>query len=88
MSMKNDRKILDQVRDVMRLNHYSIHTERTYCDWIKRYIKFHKMKSRKDLENGEKKIELFLTDLAVNKNVSPSTQNQALNALVFYIKRF
>jgi hypothetical protein len=38
-------KILDQVRDVMRLHHYSIHTERTYLDWIKRFIAFHRMKS-------------------------------------------
>ncbi len=39
-------KLLDQVREVMRLRHYSIRTERTYCDWIRRYVKFHKMQSR------------------------------------------
>ena len=71
----------------MRLRHYSIHTERTYCDWIKKYVLFHKMKSRSDLENGEKKIEAFLTHLAVNRNVAKSTQNQAMNALVFLYKR-
>ncbi|RJP77335.1 MAG: hypothetical protein C4522_15715 [Desulfobacteraceae bacterium] len=49
-------KLLDEVREVMRLDHYSIHTERTYCDWIKQYIHFHKMKSRDDLQNGEAKI--------------------------------
>jgi len=48
---------LDEVRDVMRLHRYSIHTERTYCDWIKKYILFHNMKSREDLADGEKKIE-------------------------------
>ncbi len=67
----------------MRRGHYSIHTERSYCDWIKRYVAFHKMKSRSDLANGEDKIESFLTHLAVERNVAPSTQNQAMNALVF-----
>ena len=51
------RKLLDEVRDVMRLHHYSIHTERTYCDWIKRYIKYHRMRCREELINGEAKIE-------------------------------
>lgn len=71
----------------MRLHHYSIHTERTYCDWIKKYVHFHHMKSREDLEEGEKKIEAFLTYLAVRKNVAPATQNQAMNALVFLYKK-
>ena len=71
----------------MRLHHYSIHTERTYCEWIKRYVHFHKMQSRQDLSNGEKKIESFLTHLAVEENVSPATQNQAMNALVFLYKK-
>jgi len=78
-----DRKLLDEVRNVMRLRHYSIHTERTYCDWIKRYIRYHRMTSRQDLIDGEDKIETFLTHLAVDKAVAPSTQNQAMNALVF-----
>jgi len=81
------RKLLDEVRDVMRLHHYSIHTERTYCDWIKRYIRYHSMISRQDLIEGEAKIEAFLTHLAVDKDVAPSTQNQAMNALVFLYKR-
>jgi integron integrase len=79
--------LLDEVRDYMRLHHYSIHTERTYCDWIKKFVQFHDMKSRNDLSDGEKKIELFLTHLAVQRNVSPSTQNQAMNALVFLYKK-
>jgi len=78
-----DRKLLDEVRNVMRLRHYSIHTERTYCDWIKRYIRYHRMTSRQDLIDGEAKIEAFLTHLAVDKAVASSTQNQAMNALVF-----
>ena len=54
-------KILDQVRSMMRLHHYSIHTERTYIVWIKRYVAFHRMKSCEDLADGERKIEAFLT---------------------------
>ncbi len=87
MSTKKDEMLLDEVRDVMRLKHYSIHTERSYCDWIKRYVTYHKMSSRHDLENGEKKIEQFLTHLAVKTNIAPATQNQAMNALVFLYKK-
>ncbi len=86
MSSEKDRKILGEMSDVMRRRHYSIHTERSYCDWVKRYIFFHKMKSRDDLVNGERKVEEFLTDLAVNGNVAKATQNQAMNALVFFYK--
>src|SRR5687768_4448477 len=77
-------KLLDQVHQVMRLKHYSLSTERTYCDWIRRYIRFHRMKARDELfAEREAKVELFLSHLAVNGNVAASTQNQALNALVF-----
>ena len=85
-TLKKDRKLLDEVRDVMRLHHYSIHTERTYCGWIKRYIQYHSLTSREKLINGEAKIEAFLTHLVVDKALSPSTQNQARNALVFLHK--
>jgi site-specific recombinase XerD len=85
--MGKERKIMDEVRDVMRLRHYSIHTERTYCDWIRRFIHFHNMKSRDDLDDGEKKIETFLSYLAIHGNVAPSTQNQAMNALVFLYRK-
>lgn len=87
MSSRNDKKLLDQVRELMRLKHYSIHTERSYCDWIRRYVLFHKMTSRDDLAGGEKKIEQFLTHLAIEKNIAPATQNQAMNALVFLYKK-
>jgi integron integrase len=79
--------LLDQVRRVMRVRRYSIHSERSYIDWIRRYVKFHKMKSRADLNGGEEKIEAFLTDLAIHGHVAPSTQNQAMNALVFLYKK-
>ena len=55
-SQEQTPKLLDQVRDLMRLHHYSIHTERSYTDWIKRYIHFHHMRSREDLANGESKM--------------------------------
>ena len=82
MSTPQAPKLMDQVRNYMRLHHYSLHTERAYCDWIRRYVSFHHMKSRDDLQDGERKIEEFLTHLAVDGDVSRSTQNQAMNALV------
>jgi hypothetical protein len=70
-------KLMDQVREVLRIKHYAIRTEQPYCDWIKRYVRFHKMRSREDLFPGTDKVELFLSDLAVNEHVAASTQNQA-----------
>src|SRR5450756_1844018 len=87
MSTENKGKLLDEVRRKMRLLHYSIHTERSYCDWIRWFVKFHRMKSRDDLAGGEAKIEAFLTHLAVDQSIAPSTQNQAMNALVFLYKQ-
>ena len=88
MSSPKNKRLLDEVRDIMRLKHYSIHMERSYCDWIKRFVRFHNMTSRQDLENGEQKIEAFLTHLAVKTDIAPATQNQAMNALVFLYKKF
>ena len=68
----------------MWLHQCSIRTERCYCDWIRRYVKFHYMKSRGEFAGGEAKIEAFLSDLAVRGNVAVSTQNQAFNALLFF----
>src|SRR6266446_5289717 len=76
-------KLLDQVREVMRLRHYAIRTEQSYCDWIRRYVQFHRMRSREELSPGTWKVEQFLSDLAVNGQVAASTQNQAFNALLF-----
>ena len=87
MSTKKDKMLLDEVRDVMRLKHYSIHTERSYREWIKRFVKYHSMSSRDDLKDGEQKIEQFLTYLAVETDIAPATQNQAMNALVFLYKK-
>ena len=79
-------KLLDEMRNLMRRRHYSIHTERAYRDWVKRYVRFHNMQSRDDLRHGKEKIEAFLTYLARDRQVAASTQNQAMNALVFLYK--
>ncbi len=77
-------KLLDELHNVMRRRHYSIHTERSYADWIKRYIHYYHMQNRQELvENKNRKVEDYLSYLAVHGNVAPATQNQALNALVF-----
>src|SRR3989344_1064121 len=78
------KKLLDQVRDAIRLRHYSINTEKSYCDWIKRYILFHN--KTHPLQMGARQLEMFLTWLAVEQKVTASTQNQALNAIVFLYK--
>jgi site-specific recombinase XerD len=78
-------RLLDQVRDVIRCKHYSIRTESTYTEWIRRYILFHDKQHPKDLK--EKHISAFLTHLAVNRKVTSSTQNQALCALVFLYRQ-
>ena len=77
-------RLLDQVREVIRVKHYSIRTEDAYVQWIKRFIFFHG--KRHPREMGAAEIEGFLTDLAVQRQVAASTQNQALNALVFLYK--
>jgi integron integrase len=76
-------KLLDQIREVMRLKHYSIRTERTYCEWVRRYVRFHQMKGREEMLPAEPKMEAFLSSLAVDGKVAVSTQNQAFNALLF-----
>jgi site-specific recombinase XerD len=80
-------KLLDQMQGVLRVQRYALRTERAYLDWVRRYVKFHRMKSREDLSGGTQKVEAFLTHLAVKGNVAPSTQNQALNALLFLYGR-
>ena len=75
------KKLLDQVRDAIRLKHYSIRTEETYVDWIRRFILFHGKRHPRQM--GTPEIEAFLTHLAVDRKVAASTQNQALSALLF-----
>lgn len=81
----NKPRLLDQIRDALRVRHYSIRTEESYVDWIKRFILFHD--KRHPAEMGEQEISAFLTYLAATKNVAASTQNQALAAILFLYKR-
>ena len=67
----NPPKLLDQVRTVMRRQHYSIRTEETYTQWISRFIRFHKMRHPQEMDTPE--IEAFLNHLAVTERVSAST---------------
>jgi len=77
-------KLLDQLRQQIRVRNYSIRTEAVYAEWVKRYIRFHHY--RHPAEMGAAEIEAFLTHLAVKRDVSASTQNQALAALLFLYK--
>lgn len=74
-------KLLDEVRRVIRLKHYSIRTEESYCDWIKRFILFSGKRHPREL--GEREVTAFLSHLATDCNVAASTQNQALSAILF-----
>ena len=74
-------KLLDQARQAIRTRHYSDKTEKAYVHWIKRYISFHN--KRHPAEMSEKEIAQFLSSLASEWRVSASTQNQALNAILF-----
>ncbi|MFO1429107.1 MAG: integron integrase [Candidatus Competibacteraceae bacterium] len=78
---RGEPKLLDQVRDLIRLKHYSIRTEQAYLSWIRRFILFHHKRHPKEM--GKPEIEAFLTHLAVQENVAASTQNQAMNAILF-----
>ena len=82
--MSQKKKLLDIVREKIRVKHYSYSTEKSYVGWIKRYILFHNKKH--PIEMGKIEIEEFLTDLAVVKKVSSGTQNQAFSAVLFLYK--
>jgi integron integrase len=81
MAISDPPRLLDRVRAKIRLKHYSIRTEQAYVDWIRRFIVFHG--KRHPVELGPAEVEAFLTDLAVTRTVSASTQNQAKSALLF-----
>lgn len=83
--MEDDKpRLLDQVRQQIRIRNYFIRTEKIYAEWIKRYIRFHTY--RHPVEMGAVEVEAFLTHLAVTRNVAAVTQNQALAALLFLYK--
>jgi integron integrase len=74
-------RLLDEVRELIRIRHYSIRTEEAYLQWIRRFILFHGKRHPRDM--GAPELTAFLSDLAVRRNVAASTQNQALNAILF-----
>jgi len=80
-SLPQKSPFLEKVRQLMRVQHYAYRTEQVYIDWIRRFIIFHN--KRHPSKMGEQEVVAFLTHLAVTRHVSPATQGQALNALVF-----
>ena len=81
MAVASTPKLFNQVRQVLWVRHYSYETEKSYIHWIKRFIAFHQMRPPREM--GAAEVEAFLTYLAVEQKVAPSTQNQALSALIF-----
>ncbi len=81
----NNQRLLDRVRDTVRMLHYSRKTEHAYCYWIRYFIRFHRL--RHPSEMGATHISQFLTFLAVERNVAASTQNQAFNAILFLYRK-
>jgi integron integrase len=77
-------KLLDQLSGRLRVKHYSIRTEQAYVDWVRRFVLFHNKRHPRDL--GPTEVEAFLTNLAVQKRVAASTQNQAKSAILFLYK--
>lgn len=73
--------LFQEIRNAIRVRHYSVSTERAYIQWIRRLVRFHRGVHPRDM--GKKEIEAFLTHLAVDRKVAPSTQNQALQAILF-----
>jgi len=74
-------RLLDRVRETVRVHQYSYETEKAYVSWVRRFILFHGKRHPGDL--GAQEVTAFLTDLAVTRKVSASTQNQALSAILF-----
>lgn len=81
MTVPSSPKLLDRVRQHLRVKHYSIRTEQAYVDWIRRFILFHGKRHPDQMDETE--ITAFLTHLATDRHVAASTQNQALSALLF-----
>ncbi|MBL8099959.1 MAG: integron integrase [Anaerolineales bacterium] len=76
-----EKKLLEQVQDAIRAKHYSLRTEKTYIDWIRRFILHHNKKHPREM--GVPEVQNFIIHLATKDNVSASTQNQALSAITF-----
>lgn len=77
--------LLEVMREKIRFLHYSYRTEQAYLDWVRRFMRFHQMRHPRDM--GAQEVEAYLTHLAVEGKVSPSTQNQAKSAILFLYKK-
>jgi site-specific recombinase XerD len=77
-------KITQQLRRTLRTRHYSHRTEQAYVYWLRRFVRFHRL--RNPAEMAEAEVSAFLTSLAVEEHVSASTQNQAMGALLYFYR--
>lgn len=86
-SSQTPPKLLDRMRNILRRRNYAWKTEQAYVDWVVRYLKFHRERNggkwRRPESMGKAEVEQFLTFLATDRQVAPSTQNQAFSALLF-----
>ncbi len=83
--MSKGRGLFEVALERMRTRHFAYRTEKAYLHWIRRYVKFHNRRHPREM--GAAEVEAFLTHLAVNAHVSASTQNQALQALLFLYRQ-
>lgn len=80
-TQKPEKKLLDQYRDAIQTKQYSPRTSETYVQWVREYILFHNKRHPKEMAAAE--INQFITHLVTDRNVSASTQNQAISAILF-----
>jgi hypothetical protein len=80
------KRLLDQLRDRMRYLHFSLQTEEAYVYWVKFFIRWHGLRHPREM--GAKEVEAFLVMLSRRSDITPSSQQQALNALIFLYRDF
>jgi len=85
MRLRRRPRLIEELRQALRSKHYSRRTEQSYCNWVNRFLRFHRMRHPDKM--GEAEINAFLSHLALRRKVSASTQNQALSAILFLYKR-
>lgn len=80
MTKESKTRLLEQARHKIRVKHHSIRTEQAYVDWIRRFILYHGKRHPEQM--GAHKIEIFLSHLAIDRNVAVPTQNQVLSTIL------
>lgn len=85
LAQSRPSRLLDQVRAAIRVHGYSRRTEKAYVAWVRRFVRFHGVRHPREL--GAEEVSAFLTHLAMERNVSASTQNQALSAILFLYRK-